>query len=156
MKFAGPIAVPENGNLTNPQYVHLAVPYGARSQRSLWLLNFFAHAAESGTLVRKNILIRATERERERQDNAKSRFAAQVNVLILELILCSTHSPHSPESMPNPQTTTFSQLSELIKQWQFWADFGIILVRFPADFWIIMGNLFCQFDFGDEFVLVCG
>jgi hypothetical protein len=72
-----------------------------------------------------------------------------------------THSPHSSESMPNPQTTTFRQLSELIEQQtmsgQFWANFETILARFPADFWIKYGQILGQFcgqiwaDFGTNY-----
>jgi hypothetical protein len=42
--------------------------------------------------------------------------------------------------MPNPQTTTFPQLSKLIKQWQFWVNFGPILGWFWFDFRSTFGS----------------
>jgi hypothetical protein len=53
----------------------------------------------------------------------------------------NSFSPFTLIHATQTQPTTFPQLSELIKQWQFWVDFGMILARFPAVFWIKYGKI---------------
>jgi hypothetical protein len=67
--------------------------------------------------------------ERQRYDNAESRFAARVNVLILEPILCSTHSPHSilfihPNPCPIPKPLHFLNYLNWLSNDNFWPILG--------------------------------
>jgi hypothetical protein len=108
-----------------------------------------------------------SEREREKQDNAESRFGARVNVLILEPILCSTHFPQpilliQPNPCSIPKTLHFFNYLNWLSNDNFWQIFLLILGWFWPDrrqtSGSNMGNFFLQFwdNFVGEFRPILG